>query len=252
MTIADGATVEGWSPDGRVIAVPVHVDEGSTGVALVDVARGTFEPIVHEASYQYAFGFSPDGRWLGVKSGRGSFADTLVVSVDGSERRTLVTDGRTFDVPSFALGGRALVFHQQSGPTTYDGDIAVVDIEGGRVRTLVGGPSNDVEPRVSPDGESVAFSRSPVPTISAALERLGEETAPSADLYVVPLEGGDPRLVATGVWPGATWSPDGTRLVALTPDLRTMLILPVDGSSEPMQADLPHTLGSMSWQPLGP
>jgi Tol biopolymer transport system component len=249
LAVADGATIEGWSPDGRFLVLPAADDAGLVSVAIIDVADGTVVRVGDPPSY--AFGFSPDGRWLGLKSVRGPVADIVVVRADGTEPRTLVANGRVLDMPGFTPDGSAVVFHQQSGPSTYDGDISSVDILTGKVRKLVSGPTNDVEPRISPDGRRVAFSRSPTLNITAALDHLDGSIAP-AELYVADLDSGEPRRLASGIWPGALWSPDGSRLAAVTHDLGRLLIVSADGASPVIRVDLPPGVGTMTWQPLGP
>ena len=216
LKVADGATVEGWSADGRSLVVPIADAGDVVSAALIDVEDGRVTLVDRHPSY--SFGFSPDGRWLGLKWVHGPYADIVVTDARGEQARTLVANGRTLDRPAFLPDGSAIVFHQQSSPTTYDGDIEVVDVLTAQVRTLVGGPSNDVEPRVAPDGHAIAFSRSPTPNISAAFDALDGSVTP-ADLYVAGVDGGEPRLLATGIWPGAVWSPDG--LTGWLPSHRT-------------------------------
>ncbi|GIG41336.1 S9 family peptidase [Cellulomonas phragmiteti] len=89
--------------------------------------------------------------------------------------------------------------------------LVAVDVATGERRVLVDDPDADVAgPVVSPDGQWVAYVRG---TLSTPFE------APSEQLWVVPLAGGEPRrLVATwDRWPGRfVWLPtsDGLLVVA--------------------------------------
>ena len=82
------------------------------------------------------------------------------------------------------------------------GDRTIVTIQPARALTSYGGS----DPWVSPDGRSVVFSR-----------RIGDSPESKAQLWTVPLQGGDGRLLTPEDFPNNTtrpsWSPDG-RLIA--------------------------------------
>jgi dipeptidyl aminopeptidase/acylaminoacyl peptidase len=92
----------------------------------------------------------------------------------------------------------------------YQSHLWVVSAEGGRPRRLTGGAVRDTGARVSPDGQWVAFVRAPAVQPGAK----GDSTAQA---YLVPLAGGQPRRVTRlehGV-DAVLWRPDGTGLALL-------------------------------------
>jgi dipeptidyl aminopeptidase/acylaminoacyl peptidase len=92
----------------------------------------------------------------------------------------------------------------------YQSHLWVVSAEGGRPRRLTGGAVRDTGARVSPDGQWVAFVRAPAVQPGAK----GDSTAQA---YLVPLAGGQPRRVTRlehGV-DAVLWRPDGTELALL-------------------------------------
>lgn len=93
------------------------------------------------------------------------------------------------------------------------GRLVAIDVATGERRTLVDDPAAEVgSPVVSPDGAWVAFVRE---TIGSPWE------APRLNVGVVPLAGGDARVLATGWdrWPhDPVWLPDGSGLLVLADD----------------------------------
>ena len=82
----------------------------------------------------------------------------------------------------------------------YASNIWIVDRAGGQARRLTSFQGQASQPRLSPDGRTVAFTGT---------------YAGNADVYTVPVEGGEPRRLT---WhPGADavtgWTPDGKRVV---------------------------------------
>ena len=80
-----------------------------------------------------------------------------------------------------------------SGSRTSDIDLCVMNQDGTNRRYLVREQGDDRQPRWAPDGKAIAF-------------------ASSGKLYVVDLEGGQPRQISKGLTEGPYWSPDGYRI----------------------------------------
>jgi tricorn protease len=100
--------------------------------------------------------------------------------------------------------GTRLLRDPSLGPTiiafAYGGDIWTVSRQGGEARRITSTPAVEMDPQISPDGRSIAFTSN----------RGGSEA-----VYVVPVEGGNPRRL--------TWSPSGERARGWTPDGRQVL-----------------------------
>ncbi|HEY0868154.1 MAG TPA: PDZ domain-containing protein [Fimbriimonas sp.] len=92
-----------------------------------------------------------------------------------------------------ALGADKIVFE-------FGTDLWVVAREGGKARRLTVGPGIEANPKISPDGRSVAFS--------------GEYDG-NVDVFVVSVEGGQPRRLT--FHPGSDqpegWTPDGKNVL---------------------------------------
>jgi len=93
------------------------------------------------------------------------------------------------------------------------GRLEVIDLATGERRTLVADDALDAHaPVVSPDGQWVVYGYE---TISTPHE------APRSGLAIVPLAGGEPRVVAAGWdrWPGGqVWLPDSSGLLVVADD----------------------------------
>lgn len=104
------------------------------------------------------------------------------------------------------------------------------------------------EPRVSPDGEQVAFVRT-VPD--------GDEEY-EATIYVVPVGGGQPRqfTVAEGVDAEPRFSPSGDRLAFISTrgaddDRPQLWVLPTDGGEARQITQVVGGISAISWSPDG-
>ena len=108
----------------------------------------------------------------------------------------------------------------------YAGNIWVVERAGGQARRLTSFQGNTAQPRLSPDGRTVAFTGT---------------YGGNADVYTVPVDGGEPRRLTWHPGPDAAtgWTPDGRRIVftstrqssAPTPTARFWSV-PIDGGAE--------------------
>ncbi len=121
-----------------------------------------------------------------------------VVDSDGANPRPVTPRGLS---PKWHPSGRYVVYH------SFDEDrirLYVTDVITGAQRSLTNEKgANDLTPAISPDGRSVAFSRSV------------EATAGQTDLFVMPFDGG--RATRISVARGSinlapSWSPDSRRL----------------------------------------
>ncbi|NHN60605.1 MULTISPECIES: S9 family peptidase [Halorussus] len=104
------------------------------------------------------------------------------------------------------------------------------------------------EPRVSPDGERVAFVRK-VPESDEEYE---------ATVYVVPVGGDEPRqfTVSEGVDSQPRWSPSGDRLAFVSTrgaddDRPQLWVMPTDGGEARRVTDVVGGVSTISWSPDG-
>ncbi|MFO0874009.1 MAG: prolyl oligopeptidase family serine peptidase [Phycisphaerales bacterium] len=161
---------------------------------------------------------------------RGSCADATPVRV------TDLLKLRTIPAIDVSRDGRRAVFVVRSiSPDSWQGDevrheyrsnIWSIDLveDGAAPRQLTVGDSIDTSPILSPDGRRVAFVRAPAaaqaaPSTSPPTTGGGAGSAGAAQVWVLPLDGGEARPV-TALPEGAShpaWSPDGKFIVVVSP-----------------------------------
>jgi Tol biopolymer transport system component/DNA-binding winged helix-turn-helix (wHTH) protein len=192
------------SPDGEKIAFIWDGENAIRGDLYVELVGGE-KPLrlTHTGSGSTCCAdWSPDGREIVFSrcddNGGGVF---IVPALGGSERR--LTDVACPGYPKWVEDGRSLVLADRCTPGG-PGGIVVFSLTTGAKRCLHSPPSGDVgdmAPAVSPDQKSVAFASS--------------STASVAEIYTVPLSGGNPRQIThegMGAW-GPMWSPDGRDII---------------------------------------
>ena len=161
---------------------------------------------------------SPDGRqvlfeWTG--EGR-SNRDIYVQVVGSSDPHPLTTDPADDVAPMWSSDGRQIAYVRR-GPGPFSGHVRVMSSLGGSDRQvsdfLVSVPA-----AWSPDDRYLVAGRAAPP----------DATHPSNGLYLIPVQGGEPRTITRPPPPGAdrtpAFSPDGHRLAYVScagPSIRT-------------------------------
>jgi Tol biopolymer transport system component/DNA-binding winged helix-turn-helix (wHTH) protein len=235
------------SPDGKQVAFfwvpeggdPGHVREKS-GLYVQLVGGG--QPLQLAHSKLGFFGhaaWSPDGRQIAYgrcdDDGGGIYA---VFGLGGPEHK--VTDVICMfgdaGYPTWTSDGKAMVIIDRCGATPARG-VVVFSLETGQKRCISNpsGNATDLNPVLSPDGQTVAFIRMVSWTV--------------ADIYTVPLAGGAPRRLTNEnkhVWQ-LMWSPDGRSIIFLSGEagLDGLRRVPAQGGSIEVEREYPG-VGSMS------
>jgi Tol biopolymer transport system component len=138
-----------------------------------------------------------------------------------------------FGGPHWSADGSLLVFAGSSGKTR---QIYVVDADGGGLRPIPG-TTNGTEPVLSPDGHTVAFTRTRFRSHIDIEDPLHTRFYSSATTWIGDLDGGRPRRLT--VWgnglesSAGSFSPDGGVLALTVRDNRLegprVVLAPLDG-----------------------
>jgi Tol biopolymer transport system component len=138
------------SRDGRRVAYV----ENFTTLRLLDLARGTNTRLSFEDVDHFSSAWSRAGDWLAYAANKatGPGSEIYRHSTSGSGERELVyaSDAGVVRGVSWAPDGRTLAFEE-------NGDIFVLDLASGAVRTAVDTRGYAWSPRFSPDGRWLAY-----------------------------------------------------------------------------------------------
>jgi Tol biopolymer transport system component len=165
--------------------------------------------------------------------------------------------------------------------SVWNGDIYVVNADGGGKTRLTSDPAEEFDPAWSPDGTTIAFSRftgrrfqifvmnadgtgavqlthGDSAARDAAWSPDGRRIAftrcrGSCDIYVMNADGSDERRLTYGEHPGdqaPTWSPDGGRIAFA--DLTGLFVTTAEGGEWQRLTDGPADDDNPAWSPTGP
>ena len=197
-----------FSPDGNQIAFSWNGESGENfDIYAQVIGSGSPLRLTKDPALDTAPAWSPDGRYIAfIRSmgANGEGAVYLVPPLGGAERK--VTEGILLRLDEWwptKLGwspdGKTLLLSEWDGSAQ---GIDSVEVETGEKRRLTSPPPlGDYSLAVSPDGETVAFTRLSLAGLASSL-------------YVAPIRGGDPHGVVLP--PGkvtVTWMPDGKEMV---------------------------------------
>ena len=188
-----------WSPDGSLMALVV-LEENSSGASIwtKSLSGGELEPLtLGGAGSDWAPSWSPDGESLAFMSERSNSQDIWTIPALGGRPVQLTTYSGPDLWPFWLPGGSQIAFaSNRNWGGEWLWDLWAVPAAGGTPHRIFSGNSGKLwHPSISPDGTLVAY----------ASEGTG------GDLYVSPLKGGTPRLLATSGY-RPSFSPDGTRI----------------------------------------
>ena len=190
-------------------------------------------------------GLSPDGRRRVYLVDEPEHDEIWVSDADGGRAKKLTDKGEVNGLPSWSPDGRRLAF---SSNRKGSWQVWRIDADGAGLTRLTGHTDGVRGPQVSPRGDVVAyFELHPK-----------EGKLPPVSLRLVPLEGGDSKVVFDQTQLlGFAWSPSGDRLAcSLVGELRVLdsttlkPVLSFTGKSIDRRLDS-HAAFEMTWRPDG-
>ena len=193
-----------WSPDGKTIAYVSNRDGGAHQVYLYDVAAGTSRKVSDLAGGAGTVKWIPDGTGLVVVSD--IYPDCGVDPACIKDKTTAAGNAPT---KARVLTG-LLYRHWKAWQEPTRSHIVYVPLNGGTPRDLTPG-AFDAPPfsvgggdefDISPDGKELVFARD---------TEQHPEVSTNADLFLVPIAGGDAKRITTrtGADTSPKYSPDG-------------------------------------------
>jgi Tol biopolymer transport system component len=245
-----------WSPDGRRIAFTSNRTGGYDLWVMESDGSGQTAWVTTPAWDDYPR-WAPDGQRL-------SFSTTaLTQGVPNSEIFVRQGNGNhsriTHSPPEnqwadWSPDGR--IIFTEGFKDDRNWDLFVVNAGGGNRALWLGGPTCDVQPAWSPDGQWIAFLRNSQDTNGNG--RVDFEDA--GDVWVGRASGGGLRQLTSGLWAATpAWSPD-SKWIAFArvidsngngrsdgKDAANILAVPLDGGDIVPLVQSPHRDGDPSW-----
>jgi Tol biopolymer transport system component len=221
--LANSAAPPTISADGKKLLYSTRTPSGELMSISIsptsNEAVGDPKPLVQSSGYRKALAaFSKDGKSIAYQQfNAGQNQKVWVMDADGTNVRQLTSGPEVNWACSWLSDNDTIVFLSQ--PQTGQ-EIKSVSVSTGREKLLFKVPFSLGWPRVSPDGQQIAF-------VSARGETMNS--------WVIPITGGSPRQVTfdrEGIgWP--SWSPDGKMLaVQIKRGANTFLgIIPSSGGT---------------------
>ncbi len=233
-----------WSPDGREIAFESTRD-GHSAIYVVRADGTGLRKLTSGEANDEQPRWSPDGKSIVFISQRDKHLQLYVMNADGSRQRRL-TNGEEIDYqPVFSPSGDWVAFISRREQASVVHALYAVRADG-TGRKLLGDESanaNDTEPRWSPNGKKILFTRTAV--IKKYYREMSQEDRAkmrgSAEVFIMNSDGSDVRNLTDSPARDccAYWSRDGKTIYFLSerdgsPQIYTMK---ADGSKARKVAD---------------
>jgi Tol biopolymer transport system component len=204
-----------WSPDSdELVFVKVNSAMNSDDTASLRIINADGSGLMRLETADLTHFLNPDWSPDGSKIAFESFGDNwdiYTVNADGTGNVTNLTNNFFFDSePQWSPDGSKIAFvaerdRSQESPELVNNEIYVMNPDGSGQTRLTNNAGGDIEPRWSPDGTKIAFSRY---TAYSPLE------SSEQGVYVMNSDGsGQTKLTGNEVSDSAPiWSPDGTKI----------------------------------------
>jgi len=217
LTTGLGAQSISLSADGRRFGYSILRDIGniwSLRLSELRVGVSRAEPLTRGTQPIDAFSVSPDGRWILYSADLAGNGDIYRIPAGGGEVERLTTDPSGDFSPHMSPGPREEIAFQSWRRGTRD--LFVMPLDGGPTETVAASARQEIMPRWSPDGMSIAHA------YFDAVGGIGIIRRSRDGAWQPPVS-----RHGQGQWP--SWSPDG-RLLAFSTSLTggSLFVIPVD------------------------
>jgi len=192
-----------WSPDGKSVAY-IGAAGGGLDLWTIPSVGGKPSRLTSTLRFKKHPRWSADGKWIAfitvLDNGN---TDIHAVSIDG-QSLVLTDTSAQEDELAWSPDSTQIAFTERAGAQTR---IMSVDVKTSVAHKLADAPAWDL--RWSPDGKSIAFV--------ADLLQPKDDRRENSDVFLIPSEGGIPRLLTPGTPrfrdTSPDWAPDSRRIV---------------------------------------
>jgi eukaryotic-like serine/threonine-protein kinase len=212
------------SPDGKRIAVRVS-DGGRRDIWIAEVATGGLTRLTTDGASESPI-WTRDGQRVTFSTAKAGRREIYWQPIDGTApAELLVSDSESVFPGSWSADGQALAYTRQ--PPTDQTDIGLFELKTRRPTIVIGGERYDLMPRISPDGQWLAY------TSSSLHER--------QEVFVTTLAGdGARRQISNSGGEDPVWGLDGRELFYRTGVRTNTQFLVMDVSNLPASIGKPR------------
>jgi Tol biopolymer transport system component len=186
---------------------------------------------------------SPDGKLIavGFEKGATSFIYKIAVDTGNATRLTNVKTGKELS-PAFSTDGKRIAYSYSPGDGAHF-SIVIGNVDGSDLRTWSPSETNDFSPVLSPDNETIIFSRS---GFYGSYSPIAQPHRHGWRFYASELDGTNVREINEESFymaSPASVSPDGKSMVVVTEGIdtnRQIAIYSLDRHGQPTQSLRPH------------
>lgn len=179
------------------VALVMRLDRGSSAPSA------TFSKLTAMPGREWFPSLSPDGKWIVYGGEAAGNFDIYLQSVSGTNPVNLTEDSAADDdMPAFSPDGERIVFRSSRD----GGGIFVMGRTGEAIRRVTRSGFN---PSWSPDGTEIAFT-------SGRMDVNPQNSEGKTDLWVVGVDGGEPRRLTEDDAILPSWSPHKRRIAFAT------------------------------------
>jgi dipeptidyl aminopeptidase/acylaminoacyl peptidase len=233
-----------WSPDGKNIAY-ISMQSGTSDVWIIPSTGGTARRITSSAALKKQPRWSKDGKWIAfVTIQSGDAGDIFVANVDDQIVTNLTESPADDREPAWSPDSRQIAFISRTGNRTR---AALIDRETKSAKTLVEAAVQQLA--WSPDGKNIAYVANPLLT--------NDNRRENDDIFLLPSEGGMPRLLTPGTTRfrdvAPTWAPDSRQIAYASDTSGHSNIKVVDIQTGAQKTFVAGTVDSLQprWSPDG-
>ncbi|HEX9761301.1 MAG TPA: S9 family peptidase, partial [Candidatus Acidoferrales bacterium] len=240
-----------WSPDGKRIAF-ISSRDGAPQIYVISIEGGEATKLTSISTGAANLLWSPDGKTLAFTSDvYPDCRDDACNSKRDADAESNKVKARVYD--------RLLYRHWTDWEDGKRSHLFVVNVDGGTPRDLTPGADYDVPPFSLGGPEPIAFSPDGKELCFTANTDKDEALSTNADLFIVPVSGGEIRRITTnpGYDGGPVYSPDGRSITyhaQLTAGYeadrwRAMLYDRASGRSTNLTESFDRSVDAMVWSP---
>jgi TolB protein len=205
--VVDATTNDGYpavSPTGKQIAFYGKYDKRKTwSIHTANIDGTNMRRLTNLKNvWDYGPAFSPDGKVIAFgreyRDKNGDIQEEIwQMNADGTEQRQI--EGLEGGAPEFMSDGRLLFHSKGRFSRTVATQISIANIDGSNVIQLTNDESNNMSPKISPDGSQIAYLSN----------RDGNQ-----EVYVMSIDGSkQKRLTKNSITEyGPAWSADGSKV----------------------------------------